>query len=173
MVLSVYDITKTSPHLICKIKLPRFENHDPYHDMFLVPVADSNLCFLWHADQELFYARVSVSLDDPPAATLVKQATLRINAIEISECLPFSIPPGMHLQQYNIGPKFPVFEYKKKKPAGAANLEQVEDMRRLCKRLLRHLDDSERHSERSYRRRNKRKRRSLREEVHRVLANNH
>lgn len=133
-ILYVYDIVMGSSVLyVCEIgswrfhgpiPLPKFDNLDVDLDsngldfesnIFMVPVSDSELCFLWHGtfnvdedeDEEsprpLCYAKILISLD-PLVATLLKQAELEINALGIINCLPYdsSAEDGSHTRETKV-----------------------------------------------------------------------
>lgn len=98
--LEVYDI-RTGESLPT-IKLPTFDNMGKAchkWNTFIVPVTDSEFCFLWHKRpywyKDLYYARVSL---DPfaGAATLLEQAVIRIDALEVINCLPYASLPDDH-----------------------------------------------------------------------------
>lgn len=98
-VLHAYKISSWSPLGI--IYLPEFAHFDVNHDrVFIVPVADFELCFLWYGGDRtgldtkelssLYYAMVSICLDHmAPTATLLKEAVFVINAVDVINCLPY------------------------------------------------------------------------------------
>ncbi|VFQ91815.1 unnamed protein product [Cuscuta campestris] len=98
-VLHAYNINSWSSLGI--IYLPQFA-HLVVNQLWalIVSVADFELCLLWygghHAGPDtkelspLYYAMVSICLDPmAPTATLLKEAVLGINAVEVFNCLPY------------------------------------------------------------------------------------
>lgn len=93
--LTLYAHDLYNSHPLYEIQLPHLDNLDRLisrFEMFIVPVSDSKLCFLWLTDDSklgyiLNYAKVSVSLH-PPKATLLKQSVIQTNAKGILNCIP-------------------------------------------------------------------------------------
>lgn len=93
-VLYCYKISPWS--FIGRIKLPEFDyDFDDGLELFIVPVADFELCFLWYEDESekaghLHYAKISVSFEPPaPTATLLREDVFSINANGVINCIPY------------------------------------------------------------------------------------